>query len=161
MFGIILFLTLLFGMYFYNVYLREYFEVIRTYRALRKLLETRDLILLKLLPDVNNKNLSKKILNLIDQRRKKAKVSFDDGIIADAELNSALKTLYEKINNMKKNELQEEMFKHLIGLEKQLKSVRTRYSEAVTKYNYALAAHPKVLIKMLHLRTFQLYGNKN
>ena len=115
MFGIILFLTLLFGMYFYNVYLREYFEVIRTYRALRKLLETRDLILLKLLPDVNNKNLSKKILNLIDQRRKKAKVSFDDGIIADAELNSALKTLYEKINNMKKNELQEEMFKHLIG----------------------------------------------
>ena len=44
MFGIILFLVLLFGMYFYNVYLREYFEVVRTYRSLRKLLETRDLI---------------------------------------------------------------------------------------------------------------------
>ncbi len=161
MFGIILFMILLLAIYFYNVYLREYFDVIRTYKTLRKLLETRDLILLKILSDVNNKKLSKKVLNLIDQRRKKAKTSFDDGIIADAELNSALKKLYEEINAMKRNELQDEIFKHLIGLEKQLKSVRTRYSEAVTKYNYALAAHPKVLIKMLHLRTFQLYGNKN
>ena len=157
MFGIILFILLLFGFYFYNMYLREYFEVIKTYKTFRKLLETRDLLILKILSDVNNKKLSKKILNLINERRLKAKVSFDDGIIADSKLNSELKAFYEEINKMEKNEIQDEIFKHLIVLEKQLKSVRNRYSEAVNKYNFALTLHPKILIKILHFRPFQLY----
>ena len=47
-------------------YLREYFDVIKTYKTFRKLLETRDFLILKILSDVNKKKLIKKILNLIN-----------------------------------------------------------------------------------------------
>lgn len=157
MFGILIFLFLLFCICFYIVYLREYVEVTRTYKSLRKLLESRDLLILKILPDVKNKKITKKILNLINERRIKSKVSYDDGIIADVALNSELKELYDEIDKMKKNEIQIEVFKHIVLLEKQLKLTRKRYSEAVTKYNLELTVHPKVLIKIMHMRPLELY----
>ncbi len=157
MFGILIFLFLIFSIYFYMVYLKEYVEVTRVYKTLRKLLESRDLLILKILPDMKNKKISQKILNLINERRIKSKISYDDGINADVTLNLELKNLYDEINKMKKNEIQDEIFKHIVLMEKQLKVTRKRYSEAVTKYNLGLTVHPKVLIKIMHMRPLELY----
>ncbi len=157
MFGSLLFVFFLLVILFYMVYLREYVEVTRVYKTLRKLLESRDLLILKILPDIKNKNMANKILNLINERRLKSKVSYDDGINADVALHSNLKNLYDEIDKMKKDEVQVEVFKHIVLLEKQIKVVRKRYSEAVTKYNLGLTVHPKVLVKLMHMRPLELY----
>ena len=51
---VILFLILAY--YIINVYLKEYIEVTRVYKTLRKMLSYRDVLLLKILPDIKNKN---------------------------------------------------------------------------------------------------------
>ena len=84
-------------------------------------------------------------------------ITNDDGINADVALHSNLKSLYDEIDRMKKDEVQTEVFKHIVLLEKQLKVTRKRYSEAVNKYNLSLTVHPRVLIKIMHMRPLELY----
>ncbi len=157
MFGVCISVLFLLLVYFYMMYLREFIKVAKVYKSLRKLLEARDILVLKLLPDIKNPEISNKILNLINERQVKSKVSYDDGINADIALFHELKRLYEVIDKMDRDELQTEVFKHIINLEMQIKSVRKRYSEAVNEYNLSLTIHPKVLIKWLHMRPFELY----
>ena len=142
-----------------NVYLREYIEVTKVYKALRKVLTHRDMLLLKILPDLKNKKQKEKIINLIDDRDKKYNISYDDAIIADVKLHNELRSIYEEIDKMNKNELQLEMFKKLMMLEKQIKEIRKKYSNAVEKYNLSLTIHPKVFIKFLHMRPLDTYKN--
>ena len=75
----------------YHLYLKEYIEVTIVFKALRKILLSRDALLLKILPDVKNKKLIEKVLNLINERKEKSKISYDDAIYADVELNNELK----------------------------------------------------------------------
>lgn len=152
-------LILILGYYVVNVYLREYIEVTKVYKSLRKVLTHRDMLLLKILPDLKNKKQKEKIINLIDDRDKKYNISYDDAIIADVKLHNELRSIYEEIDKMNKNELQLEMFKKLMMLEKQIKEIRKKYSNAVEKYNLSLTIHPKVFIKFLHMRPLDTYKN--
>lgn len=153
-------IIVIFGMYVYGNYLKEYIEVTKIYKVLRKVLETRDLLILKILPDVKNKKEAERVLNLINERNKKSKISYDDAITADTILHNELKNLYEIINNQNKNQLQEEMFKKIISLEKKIKILRKEYTKAVRKYNMSLTVHPKVCIKLLHMKPFEMYASK-
>ncbi|MBQ8299638.1 MAG: LemA family protein [Clostridia bacterium] len=146
-------------MYIRNVYLKEFIEVTVIYKSLCKLLNSRDLLLLKILPDIKNKKQTEKILTLIDERNKKSKISYDDAILADVELHNELKSLYSVIEKMKKNELQTEIFKKIISFENQIKNVRKKYSFAVEKYNMSLTIHPKFCIKFMHMKPLEIYGN--
>ena len=62
---------------------------------------------------------------------------------------------------MKKNELQDEIFRGLVRLERQIKNLRVKYTMAVEQYNMSLTIHPNVCIKLLHMRPLEAYGNKN
>ena len=154
---VILFLILAY--YIINVYLKEYIEVTRVYKTLRKMLSYRDVLLLKILPDIKNKNQKENIMSLIDDRNKKSNISYDDAMIADVNLNNELKKIYIEIERMQKNELQSEIFQRLMAMEKQIKGVRNKYSSAVEMYNLSLTIHPKVFIKFLHMRPLDTYKN--
>ena len=95
----IIVLFLIFLYYVVNIYLKEYIEVTKIYKTLRKLLSHRDVLLLKILPDIK-KNQQEKLINLIDDRNKKSNISYDDAIIADVKLNNELKKVYIEIENM-------------------------------------------------------------
>ena len=121
------------------------------------MLSYRDMLLLKILPDIKNKKQKETIMNLIDDRNKKSNISYDDAIIADVNLNNELKKIYIEIEKMQKNELQLEIFQKLMNMEKQIKGARNKYSSAVEKYNLSLTIHPKVFIKFLHMRPLDTY----
>ena len=149
------------GYIIYAVYLKEYIDVTIVYKTLRKLLASRDVILLKIIPDIEDKKYAEKILNLINSRNEASKISYDDAIRADITRHNELKNLYDIINKMDKNELQLEIFKKVIDYEKRIKLARVKYTEVVTKYNMGLAVHPRVCIKLLHMRPLEVYGSKN
>lgn len=153
----IVILLLILAYYIINVYLKEYIEVTKIYKTLRKMLSYRDMLLLKILPDIKNKKQKENIMNLIDDRNKKSDISYDDAIIADVNLNNELKKIYIEIEKMQKNELQLEIFQKLMNMEKQIKGARNKYSSAVEKYNLSLTIHPKVFIKFLHMRPLDTY----
>lgn len=145
----------------YATYLKEYVDVTVIYKALRKLLASRDVMVLRIIPEVPDKKISEKILNLINVRSKASKLSYDEAIKADIELHNELKKLYDVIDKMDKNELQREIFKKIINYEKSIKIARIRYSEAVERYNMSLTIHPNFCIKVLHMRPLEMYGTKN
>lgn len=153
----IVILLLILAYYIINVYLKEYIEVTKIYKTLRKMLSYRDMLLLKILPDIKNKKQKETIMNLIDDRNKKSNISYDDAIIADVNLNNELKKIYIEIEKMQKNELQLEIFQKLMNMENQIKGARNKYSSAVEKYNLSLTIHPKVFIKFLHMRPLDSY----
>ena len=88
---------LILAYYIINVYLKEYIEVTKVYKTLRKMLSYRDVLLLKILPDIKNKKQKENIMNLIDDRNKKSNISYDDAIVADVTLNNELKKVYIEI----------------------------------------------------------------
>lgn len=148
---------LILAYYIITVYLKEYIEVTKVYKTLRKMLSYRDVLLIKILPDIKNKKQKENIMNLIDDRNKKSNISYDDAIVADVTLNNELKKVYIEIEKMQKNELQSEIFQKLMIMEKQIKGVRNKYSSVVEKYNLSLTIHPKVFIKLLHMRPLDTY----
>ena len=152
---VVLFLILVY--YVINVYLKEYIEVTKVYKTLRKMLSYRDVLLLKILPDIKNKKQKENIMNLINERNKKSNISYDDAIVADVNLNNELKEIYIEIEKMQKNKLQAELFQKLMLMEKQIKGARNKYSSVVEKYNLSLTIHPKVFIKILHMRPLDSY----
>lgn len=151
---------LIFLFAFCRTYLSEYIEVTKIYKVLRKLLETRDLILLKILNDINNKKLAEKVLNLVAEREVCFKISYDDAIKSDIVLHHELKAVYEEFDKLEKNELQKEIFRNIISLEKQIRNARKKYTEVVNKYNLSLTLHPKLYIKTLHMKPFDVYESK-
>ena len=146
--------------FIFRYYLKEFIEMTVIFKSLKKVLESRDLLVLKFLPDVKNKEIVEEILNLINERKIQSKISYNNAIQADNKLHNKLKELYDEINKMNKNEIQEELFKTIIEHEKRLKELRIRYSSAVEMYNLSLTIHPKLLIKVLHLKPLDVYAKK-
>ena len=159
--SLIVFTLFIIGYIIYAVYLKEYIDVTIVYKSLRKLLASRDVMLLKIIPDIEDKRYAEKILNLISDRNEASKTSYDDAIRADIALHKELKKLYDIVNKMDKNELQSEIFKKVIDYEKRIKLARVRYTEVVSKYNMGLTVHPKVCIKLLRMKPLEMYGSKN
>ena len=157
----IVFLIIFIFVFIYKFFLKEFIDITIVYKTLKKVLESRDLLVLKLLPDIKNKELSEEVLNLINERRTQSKVLYNNAIKADINLHNKLKELYEVINSMKKNEVQEELFRRIVELEKKLKVLRVKYSEAANNYNTSLTIHPKLFVKILHMQPLDIYGKKN
>lgn len=153
-------IIIVFLWYIRNVYLKEFIEVSTIFRSLRKILDSRDLLLLKIIPDIKNRKIKEKVITLISERNTNAKISFDEMIKSDAKLHNELKEVYKIVNEMKKDELQMEIFKRLITLEGQLKDVRKKYSYAVERYNMSLTIHKKFCVKFLKMRPLELYEKR-
>lgn len=156
----IVFLIVFFGIFIFRYYFKEFIDVTVIYKSMKKVLESRDLLILKILPDVKNQKLLEEVLTLIHERKEKSKISYNEGIKADVALHQELKTLYEEIQKMEKNELQEEIFKRIIELEKMAKELRKKYTVAAEKYNLSLTLHPKLYMKRLHMKPLDVYGKK-
>ncbi len=144
----------------YILYLKPFFDVRRVIYALRDFLSTRDSLILKLIPEVKNKELKENIVGLINSRKEKFNLTYNDAIESDIRLNSELKRLYEEINKIKNNRMVTGIFENIIKIEKELKNIRTKYNEVATKYNDNLVKRKNVCIKLLKMRPLNTYKVK-
>lgn len=144
----------------YILYLKPFFDVRRVIYTLRDFLSTRDSLILKLIPEVKNKELKENIVGLINSRKGKFNLTYNDAIESDIRLNSELKRLYEEINKIKNNRMVTGIFENIIKIEKELKNIRTKYNEVATKYNDNLVKRKNVCIKLLKMRPLNTYKVK-
>ena len=72
---------------FYRVYLKDFIEVRKTFMTLKKFLSTRDALLLKLLPELENTIDANKILSFVEERRLNFESSYNNAIKSDVKLN--------------------------------------------------------------------------
>ncbi len=144
----------------YILYLKPFFDVRRVIYTLRDFLSTRDSLILKLIPEVKNKELKENIVGLINSRKEKFNLTYNDAIESDIRLNSELKRLYEEINKIKNNRMVTGIFENIIKIEKELKNIRTKYNEVATKYNDNLVKRKNVCIKLLKMRPLNTYKVK-
>ena len=144
----------------YILYLKPFFDVRRVIYTLRDFLSTRDSLILKLIPEVKNKELKENVVGLINSRKEKFNLTYNDAIESDIRLNSELKRLYEEINKIKNNRMVTGIFENIIKIEKELKNIRTKYNEVATKYNDNLVKRKNVCIKLLKMRPLNTYKVK-
>jgi hypothetical protein len=144
----------------YILYLKPFFDVRRVIYTLRDFLNTRDSLILKLIPEVKNKELKENIVGLINSRKEKFNLTYNDAIESDIRLNSELKKLYEEINKIKNNRMVTGIFENIIKIEKELKNIRAKYNEVATKYNDNLVKRKNVCIKLLKMRPLNTYKVK-
>lgn len=140
----------------YLLYFKEYKEVMANFQTLIKVLETRDLLLMRILPDVKDKNVKEETARLVEQRMQLKNAGCNNLIKSDVELNKQLKITYQEIDKLK-NALVREEFKRIVSLEKKLKVIRREYNNAVEKYNKNLVAHKKMCIKYLRMKPLDTY----
>lgn len=156
-FSIILLLIVIFCYYIYGMYFKEYFEVKKINNTLQKILDTRDLLLLKLTGERVNKKDIAKVLMLIDKRKDTKNAGYTFKMQADVELNKELKSFYEKLSKVLDNDVSKDTFKRVIELEKQAKKARISYNNAVERYNNNLILHKKVCMRIIHMKPLDTY----
>jgi hypothetical protein len=138
---------------------KEYNEVEANYETLIKVLETRDLLLMRVLPEIKSNKTKEQITNLVSNRLNAKKISADELILRDVELNKKLKVVYDELNESK-NPIVREEFRKIVHLEKNLKQIRRNYNEAVEKYNAKFSKNPKLYLKRLHMKPLNTYDFK-
>lgn len=153
---VLLILILIFTIY--QIYLKEYFKVKKVYNSLRNFLDVRDSLILKLISDVKDKKMASKIVNLIEERNENFKTSYNNSIKADAKLNKELRSFYEYLNNVKKNDVVNSVFSKIINLEKDLKNIRNKYNQAVENYNNNLVKHKFVCLRVIKMKPLDTYN---
>lgn len=156
-FSLILLLIVIFCYYIYGMYFKEYFEVKKINNTLQKILDTRDLLLLKLTGERVNKKDIAKVLMLIDKRKDTKNAGYTFKMQADVELNKELKSFYEKLSKVLDNDISKDTFKRVIELEKQAKKARISYNNAVERYNNNLILHKKVCMRIIHMKPLDTY----
>lgn len=139
------------------MYFKEYFEVKKINNTLQKILDTRDLLLLKLTGERVNKKDIAKVLMLIDKRKDTKNAGYTFKMQADVELNKELKSFYEKLSKVLDNDVSKDTFKRVIELEKQAKKARISYNNAVERYNNNLILHKKVCMRIIHMKPLDTY----
>lgn len=151
-------LVIIVGLIFlgYLLYFKEYSDVMGNFQTLVKVLETRDLLLMRILPEVRNKKIVEETTKLVEQRMNCKNAGCNNLIKSDVELNKQLTITYKEIDKLK-NALVREEFKRIISLEKKLKVIRREYNKAVDKYNKNLIAHKKMCIKYLRMKPLDTY----
>lgn len=141
----------------YELYFKEYFHVKKIFWSLKKFLSTRDTLILKIIPDVKDKKASKKIINLIEERRINFNSSYNNAIKSDVKLNSELINFYKKIDEERPNEVVLQVFAKIISMEKDLKNIRNKYTLAVEKYNESLIKHKFMCLKVIRMKPLDTY----
>ncbi len=143
--------------YIYGTYFKEYFEVKKVYNTLQNVLDTRDVLLLKLTGEKISKKTIANIVMLIDKRKETKNSGYTVRMKADVELSNSLKDFYPKISKVLNNDLSKEIFKRIIELEKQAKKIRISYNNAVERYNNNLILHKKVCMRIIHMKPLDTY----
>ena len=143
--------------YIYGTYFKEYFEVKKVFNTLQKVLDTRDVLVLKLTGEKVEKKLIAKVVMLIDKRKEIKNSGYTVRMKADVELSNELKNFYLKLNKVVNNDLSKEVFRHIVELEKQAKKIRISYNNAVERYNNNLILHKNVCMKIIHMKPLDTY----
>ena len=154
--GISIFLIFSLVCILYLLYLKEYKELVQNYKILIKVLDTRNLLLLRILPELKNKEKESEVTRLVDTLINSKNVGMNATIELDVTLNKYLKAIYEKISKMK-NPIVIEEFKRIIRLEKSLKSIRREFNNSAEEYNQNLIDHKVVCTKILKMRPVNSY----
>lgn len=155
--SLILLILIIFVYYVYGMYFKEYFEVKKVYNTLQKVLDTRDVLLLKLTSEKIDKKIIAKIVMLIDKRKETRNSGYTVRMNADVELSNELKKFYSLLSKVLDNDLSKDIFKRIIGLEKQAKKIRISYNNAVENYNNNLILHKKVCMRIIHMKPLDTY----
>ena len=66
--GIILLIGIVIIFFIYMLYFKEYKDVMANFETLVKVLETRDLLLMRILPEIKNKKVIEETAKLVEQR---------------------------------------------------------------------------------------------
>ena len=152
-----LLILIIFAYYVYGMYFKEYFEVKKVYNTLQKVLDTRDVLLLKLTSEKIDKKSIAKIVMLIDKRKETRNSGYTVRMNADVELSNELRNFYPVLSKVLANDLSKDIFKRIIELEKQAKKIRISYNNAVDNYNNNLILHKKVCMRIIHMKPLDTY----
>lgn len=155
---ILITLVVLFLIYLgYMLYFKEYVDVCRVFDVLEKTLDTRDLLLVKIIDEIKNRRIKENTVKLINKRIKARKSGYNEKIRIDIELNQQLKETYQEINQLTKNPIVKESFLKIITLEKKLKFQREEYNKVVEKYNRNIIHHKTVCMTIIRMRPLDTY----
>ncbi len=154
--GIILLVFIGIVWLFYMLYFKEYKEVMANFQTLVKVLETRDLLLMRILPEIKDKKIKADTIRLVEDRMNGKNQGCNAFIKCDVELNRQLRITYQEIEKLK-NALVREEFRRIVFLEKKLKTIRREYNLSVDKYNQNLIHHKKMCIKYLRMKPLDTY----
>ncbi len=156
MMGLVLLIICAIVFLIYMLYFKEYKEVMANFQTLVKVLETRDLLLMRILPEVSDRKIKEETARLVEERMRCKNAGCNNLIKSDVELNKQLTITYKEIDKLK-NALVREEFKRIVSLEKKLKVIRREYNNAVEKYNKNLIVHKKMCIKYLRMKPLDTY----
>ena len=155
--SLVLLILIIFAYYVYGMYFKEYFEVKKVYNTLQKVLDTRDVLLLKLTSEKVDKKSIAKVVMLIDKRKETRNSGYTVRMNADVELSNELRKFYPVLSRVLDNDLSKGIFKRIIELEKQAKKIRISYNNAVENYNNNLVLHKKVCMMIIHMKPLDTY----
>lgn len=155
--SLVAFLLVIFAYYVYGTYFKEYFEVKKIFKTLQHVLDTRDVLLLKLSGEKVDKKDFAKVVMLIDERKKTKNLGYTVRMNADVKLNHELKEFYLKLSKVLDNPISKDVFKRVMDLEKQAKKIRVAYNMAVENYNNNLILHKKVCMKWIRMKPLDTY----
>ena len=124
-----------------------------------KVLETRNLILMRILPEIKDKKAKKEITSYVEQMINYKRTNNDKVLELDVSINKKLDKIYSELNKSKNPVVLEEL-KRVINFEKKLKIIRREYNKAVDEYNSKLIKHPKLMAKYLKMRPYNTYDIK-
>ncbi len=157
--GIVLFCFFVIILLIYFLIFKEYSTMLRSYEMLVKVLETRNLILMRILPEIKDKKVKKEITSYVEQMINYKRTNNDKVLELDVSINKKLDKIYSELNKSKNPVVLEEL-KRVVNFEKKLKIIRREYNKAVDEYNSKLIKHPKLMAKFLKMRPYNTYNIK-
>ncbi len=157
--GIIFLVILIIGIVLFLFFFKEYSEVMANFQTLVKVLETRDLLLMRILPEIKNKAQKEEMHLLISKRMEAVRTGNNELIKADVDINKKLKPFYDSFNKSK-NPIVKEEFRRIVNLEKKLKVIRREYNKSAEQFNAQLVKHPKRYLRFWHMKPFDTYDFK-
>lgn len=158
--GIIFVVIVFISFLIYYFIFKEYSAVMGNFETLVKIIETRDLVLMRILPEIKNKKIKDDMTLLISQRMEAKRQGNDKLIEMDVKINKKLDRIYSELNNSQ-NPIVKEELKKAVNFEKKLKTVRREYNKTVEVYNNKLIKHPKLMMKFLRMRPLNTYDIKS
>jgi len=158
-FGIVLFSFLFVLAILYFLLFKEYAHMMNNFELLVKVVETRNLVLMRILPEIKNKGLKKEITKMVDDMMVAKRENNDKFIQLDVDINKKLDSVYSELNKSK-NPLVIEELKKAVNFEKKLKTIRREYNKVVEVYNAKICKHPKLMAKFLKMRPYNTYNIK-
>ncbi len=154
--GISVFLLLSLTYILYLLYIKEFMDLTESYKLLIKVLETRNLLLLRIIPELKDKEEKNRITTLVNTQIESKRMGINATVESDVTLNKYLKATYDKISKLK-NPIVIEEFRRIIKLEKNLKTIRREFNKCVEEYNQNLIDHKVVCTKILKMRPANSY----